>query len=150
MEKLFSDEEAQRIIYLHKKFLTDKVILTTFFDEEFDLISVNNEIRYILTVRNSKHQRLKITIQKREKNTQIPLVRLDTHKKHMNPDGTIIEGNHIHIYKEGYKDSWAYPLPYKHINFSNLSDFKTTFLEFLEFFNIEKIRLVYQSIHSIY
>jgi len=30
---------------------------------------------------------------------------------HRNPDGKEIACPHIHIYKEGYGDKWAYPLP---------------------------------------
>ena len=29
---------------------------------------------------------------------------------HTNPDDQIIGGTHLHIYKEGFDDRWAYPI----------------------------------------
>src|SRR5690554_440807 len=41
----------------------------------------------------------------------ITLLRIDIEgPAHQNPDGTEIPCPHIHIYKEGYDDKWAYPL----------------------------------------
>lgn len=41
----------------------------------------------------------------------VRLIRLEINAPtHMNPDGSIISRNHIHIYKEGYDLSWAYEL----------------------------------------
>lgn len=46
----------------------------------------------------------------RYKNIQ-NLLRVDLEgPDHDNPDGTVVECPHIHIYKEGYGLSWAYPL----------------------------------------
>jgi hypothetical protein len=32
-------------------------------------------------------------------------------QKHRNPDSAVISGSHIHLYREGYDDRWAFPLP---------------------------------------
>lgn len=41
----------------------------------------------------------------------IPLLRLDIDSApHLNPDGSKASRNHLHIYKEGYGDTWAYDL----------------------------------------
>lgn len=72
----------------------------------------------------------------------IALIRLDLDesKPHQNPDGTVIKGPHIHIYKEGYGDRWAYllremsPCP-----FSNTSNLLTAFIEFCSYCNINSI-----------
>ena len=41
----------------------------------------------------------------------IVLVRLDIDgSPHTNPDGIILAGTHIHLYREGYEAKWAYPL----------------------------------------
>ena len=43
--------------------------------------------------------------------TNITLLRLDIDTKpHRNPDGKKINGTHLHVYREGYGDSWAYEL----------------------------------------
>ena len=53
----------------------------------------------------------KITFQERVR-TVVCLVRVDLDAApHCNPDGKVLpEGAHIHIYKEGYEATWAYPL----------------------------------------
>lgn len=82
--------------------------------------------------------------------TSIPLIRLDIDTKpHKNPDGKIIGGNHIHIYKEGYDLGWAYPLNHEILNqvnpnfditlFDDLISHTNTFLNFCMFCNITKI-----------
>ncbi|MCT8554029.1 hypothetical protein KZ463_09410 [Glaesserella parasuis] len=53
----------------------------------------------------------KITFQTRARKA-IVLVRLDIEgPPHRNPDGEEITCPHIHLYREGYGDKWAYPLP---------------------------------------
>ncbi|MDD2173711.1 hypothetical protein N5916_00050 [Glaesserella parasuis] len=53
----------------------------------------------------------KITFQTRARKAVV-LVRLDIEgPPHRNPDGEEITCPHIHLYREGYGDKWAYPLP---------------------------------------
>ena len=53
----------------------------------------------------------KITFQTRARKAVV-LVRLDIDgPPHRNPDGEEIGCPHIHLYREGYGDKWAYPLP---------------------------------------
>jgi len=63
------------------------------------------------------------------------LVRLDINSApHTNPDGKKVGNSHIHIYREGFEDKWAYPIdPEK---FHNLSDMGCTFTEFCQYCNI--------------
>lgn len=70
------------------------------------------------------------------------LVRLDLDetRKHANPDGTMVVGPHIHIYKEGYALRWAYALDtIDACPFTNISDLTTTFAEFCKYCNIKEI-----------
>ena len=42
----------------------------------------------------------------------IPLLRLDLDgRPHRNPDGQDVGRTHLHVYREGYGDAWAYALP---------------------------------------
>jgi hypothetical protein len=41
----------------------------------------------------------------------VVLVRLDFHSPHRNPDDTEVGIPHLHIYKEGFGDKWAYEVP---------------------------------------
>lgn len=72
----------------------------------------------------------------------IPLVRLDVDgPPHLNPNGETIEGTHIHIYREGFGDRWAYPIHSKD-NFSDLSDPFITLEDSMRYCNIEEIPLI--------
>lgn len=70
----------------------------------------------------------------------IPLVRLciDSDQVHENPDGKIIRGSHIHMYKEGHFDKFAYPL--SEYGFTN-ENIIPVLEQFFEICNIEKIRI---------
>lgn len=55
----------------------------------------------------------------------VRLLRLDSNGRvHSNPDDSLVDGTHLHIYKEGSHDQWAYPLP-ENI-FSEFEDAATT------------------------
>lgn len=78
------------------------------------------------------------------------LLRIDTkdNTPHQNPDGTLIAPlqPHIHIYKEGYRDKYAYPLPK---DFSDAENIMTLFIEFLTYstiLNADKVQLVEQEV----
>ena len=67
----------------------------------------------------------------------IPLIRVDIDAApHTNPDGSVIQGNHIHIYKKGHGDKWAYELPSE--EFADANDMKKTLLDFFRYCNIVK------------
>ena len=57
---------------------------------------------------------------------------------HKNPDGKIIKGAHIHIYKEGYGDKFAYPITDFGINRTNYT-IKKMFTILLKFCNFVEI-----------
>jgi len=78
------------------------------------------------------------------------LIRIDTkdNTPHRNPDGTVISPlqPHIHIYREGYHDKFAYPLPN---GFSDANNIMGLFLEFLSYstiLNTDKVKLVEQEV----
>lgn len=65
------------------------------------------------------------------------LLRLDINgPAHTNPDGNEISCPHIHIYKEGYGDKWAYALPE---SFTDPDNIVKTFKEFLEYTHVVEI-----------
>jgi hypothetical protein len=65
----------------------------------------------------------------------IVLVRLDFGgRPHRNPDDQELPCPHLHIYKEGYGDKWAIPIPVD--QFSRLSDLHGTLEDFMQFCNI--------------
>lgn len=51
-------------------------------------------------------------------------------RKHRNPDGTVIGGTHLHIYREGFSDSYAIPIDI------TSPDFADNLMFFLKEFNV--------------
>ena len=71
-------------------------------------------------------------------NGNVMLVRVDTQDAtpHANPDKKIViqpHQPHIHIYREGYGDKFAYPLPNA---FRNAEDISSLFMDFLSYSRI--------------
>ncbi len=88
---------------------------------------------FILDVRRGKMALKKNTFQARVK-TEIILIRLDTGgPPHRNPDKKEIFSPHLHQYRDGFDDRWAYPLPR---NFTDPDDFWLTLEQFMEYCNI--------------
>ena len=91
--------------------------------------------------------RTKVTYQTRARQI-IVLARLDFGPDHRNPDGNIVGSPHLHVYREGYGDKWAYKLDDKlkdKIGFDipvDSADAKNWFDSFLDFCKIEKRSIV--------
>lgn len=97
--------------------------------------SLDNKEKFEVTINQSKIKIAKVTYQELYSDKTI-LFRVDTSgPRHFNPDGTFVEGPHIHIYREGYDDKWAYPLE-EYID-TNPSDMIVLFIDFLSYVNIE-------------
>ncbi|WPX08072.1 DUF6978 family protein [Anaerocellum danielii] len=108
-----------------------------------NVICVDNNSEKILIDINRKGtlKLTRCTYHKRYQ-TNITLIRLDIDTKpHRNPDGTKVGPTHIHIYKEGYGDKWAYPLD-EFDCFSNTDDLVQAFIDFCKFCNIKEIPIV--------
>jgi hypothetical protein len=75
------------------------------------LISKDKKESFWLDVRRGRIDLLKGTYQNRARQVVV-LVRLDFGgSAHRNPDDSEIESPHLHLYREGYGDKWAFPLP---------------------------------------
>ena len=71
---------------------------------------VARHTEYLMDINRKLCTLTRITYQNRVQKT-VTLLRLDIDTKlHKNPDGKIIGGTHLHIYKEGYDTAWAYEL----------------------------------------
>ena len=67
----------------------------------------------------------------------IVLVRLDTSgRPHRNPDDRQIGSPHLHLYREGFGDQWAFPVPVD--RFGDLGDPQQTLKDFMQFCNVVK------------
>ena len=76
----------------------------------------------------------KVKVQNRARQVVV-LARLDlAGPPHRNPDGEEFSCPHLHVYREGYGDKWAFALPIA--QFTDPNDIWTTYQEFLQYCNI--------------
>jgi len=100
------------------------------------LRSPDRREQFILDVQRGRIDLLKVTHQNRAR-AVVVLVRLDLGgAPHRNPDGQEIPCPHLHIYREGFGDKWAAPIPAD--KFSNPADLWGTLHEFMSYCNITK------------
>ncbi len=131
-----SQFEADRLIKIEKRPETNEVYefpdlggATT-----IPMVSTNLRENFIIDISRGRINLLKGTNQLRAHQV-IVLVRLDfSGPPHRNPDGEEIPCPHIHIYKEGYGDKWAYSLPEG--IFADLSDGMQTIQDFMQYCNV--------------
>ena len=98
------------------------------------LVSVDEREQFFLDLRRSRIDLAKGSYQNRGRRV-MPLIRLCFGgPPHDNPDGVEIKSPHLHVYREGYGDKWAFPVPGD--RFVNLSDQWQTFHDFMGFCNI--------------
>ncbi len=77
----------------------------------------------------------KYTLNSRYRQTII-LLRYDNGGRHTNPDGTLFEGPHVHIYREGYNDKFAFPI--SEIDVSNSDSMEVVVKKIMQFCNIKR------------
>lgn len=76
----------------------------------------------------------KVNLQARGRNVVV-LVRLDVDgAPHTNPDGQGISKTHLHVYREGFEDKWAFPP--NSAEFAHTTDLARTLRDFCRYSNI--------------
>lgn len=96
--------------------------------------SVDGGERFYLDVYRGRIALKKATHNMRVR-TAIPLLRLDLNASpHRNPDGERVGRTHLHVYREGYGDAWAYEVPDD--AFGDLDDLLRTLNDFMRYSNI--------------
>ena len=98
------------------------------------LISPDKRENFMLDVTRNGIKLTKATYQNRARQSVI-LMRLDLDgPPHRNPDGEEILCPHLHIYREGYGDKWAYPA--SPTQYPNTQDLFATFEAFMRNCNV--------------
>lgn len=99
-----------------------------------ELLSSDKRERFHLDINRSYVSLSKLTLQTRGRSV-IVLARLDLDgAPHRNPNGEELPCPHLHLYKEGYGDKWAIPVPTEH--FKNLLDRWQTLHDFMVYCQI--------------
>lgn len=98
------------------------------------LHSADKHEHFLLDLSRGRIDLLKVKMQNRARQVVV-LVRLDLgDAPHRNPDDTEVPAPHLHVYREGYGDKWAIPVPTA--SFRNTSELRTTLDDFLRFCNV--------------
>ncbi len=113
---------------------------------QIPLISGNRRENFLMDLSRSRIDLLKGTYQNRARQV-VALIRLDFGgAPHRNPDDQEIASPHLHIYREGFGDKWAIPLPED--AFSNPADRWLTLTEFMRFCNITQVPNIQRELFS--
>lgn len=136
-EQELTQSEADALLVLEKVALSSEQV--NFPDQGGVLIlpltSTDGRQQFLLDVRKARIDLVKGTYQNRARQTVI-LARLDIGgPPHRNPDGEEIPCPHLHIYREGFGDKWATPLP---VEFTNPGDLWQSLEDFMNFINVRQ------------
>ncbi len=100
------------------------------------LISTDQRELFSLDLARGRINLAKRKYQNRDRKVVV-LVRLDVGgRPHRNPDGKQIVSSHLHQYREGFGDKWAFPVPPSRL--ADLNDSWQTLADFMRFCNIVK------------
>jgi hypothetical protein len=98
------------------------------------LTSIDRRENFMLDVTRGQIKLTKATYQNRAR-AAIILMRLDLDgPPHRNPDGEEIPCPHLHVYREGFGDKWAFPAPAE--RYTNTLDLFLTCYAFMQHCNI--------------
>lgn len=98
------------------------------------LTSQDKREEFIIDIYRGRIDLLKGTYQNRARQV-IVLVRVDFGgAPHRNPNGEEVPCPHLHLYREGFGDKWAMPLPVD--KFPNIDDLWQTLEDFMTFCNV--------------
>jgi len=136
-DSMLTQAEADQLIAMSKHFLQppSTISIPPGTDDTYELAGPSDRERFHLDVWRGTLRLSKLKFQNRVR-TAIVLVRLDVNgAPHTNLDGSFLSGTHIHLFREGYEDRWAYLLDQE--LFSRLSDPESTFQDFCTYCKIE-------------
>jgi hypothetical protein len=98
------------------------------------LRSPDRRENFLLDLSRGRIDLRKVKLQNRGRQVVV-LVRLDLGgAPHRNPDGEEVPAPHLHLYREGYGDKWAFPIPAD--RFRNPVDVWTAYGNFLLYCNV--------------
>ncbi|MEI7458241.1 MAG: hypothetical protein WCK15_02470 [Pirellula sp.] len=98
------------------------------------LLSEDGRENFFLDIHSGRLRLTKVTYQTRGKQVVV-LVRLDVDgPPHRNPDGEEHPCPHLHLFREGFGDKWAIPVPQD--KFTNLESHWQTLQDFMDYCSI--------------
>lgn len=137
MDRALTQSEANALIAMEKHCVDQGEVSLPSLGRRLvlDLKSPDGREKFFLDLSRGRLNVTKCTFQNRARSTII-LVRVDIDGgDHYNPDGERVPCPHIHLYREGYGDKWAEPLP---SIFGNPGNLLATVFDFFAFCNVTK------------
>lgn len=131
-----SQQEADLLLAMEKRSLvTDDVPWPSLGGKAVvPLSSLDGREEFMLDVTKTSIKLSKLMLQHRARTTVI-LARLEIDgAPHRNPDDGEMPCPHIHLYREGFGDKWAYPVPSEH--FRDLSNHMIAVEDFMRYCHI--------------
>jgi len=106
-----------------------------------DVVSNKTKDQFIVTVNRKTYRISKCSYQERHATGEV-LLRLDIDAGiHSNPDDTLVPSPHLHIYREGFGDRWAIPLPEDFSVTDELDEWLIQFLGYCRIVNADALAL---------
>ncbi|HEX21450.1 MAG TPA: hypothetical protein ENH19_02205, partial [Actinobacteria bacterium] len=135
---MLTQAEAETLIAMEKTFIHPATIsIPPGTDQTHELIGSDKRELFLFDLWRGIFRLSKLRYQTRGRKI-IVLVRLDVNAApHSNPDGNKIVGTHIHRYREGYEDKWAFPIEYE--EFSDPSDIQQILDDFYRYCNVKNV-----------
>lgn len=133
---MLTQEEAGEYIAERKRFAEQTEIpIPPGVKSVYDLIGTDGNNVYLLDVHRGVLKLSRVMLQNRVRVAMV-LMRVDLNgRPHTNPDQQVLNGSHIHLYREGYEDKWAKPLDPS--VFQDENDISQVFRDFCSFCNID-------------
>lgn len=131
-----SQTEADVLIAMEKRRVDKNQWNYPAFGEQvtIPLVSTDGREAFLLDLHRARINLTKGTYQNRSRQVVV-LVRLDFGgAPHRNPDGEEIGSSHLHLYREGFGDKWAFPVPSD--RFSDVENSWQTLQDFMRFCHI--------------
>jgi hypothetical protein len=138
MSFALSQDEADSLLRLEKHRTDDNRVRLpdTGGSVSAPLVSADGSEMFYLDIGRDRINLRKGKFQNRARTT-IVLVRVDIGGAgHRNPDDTEVPCPHIHLYREGAGDRWAYPISAK--QFADTTDHWQTLLDFMRYCNVTR------------
>ena len=138
MSVALSQAEADSLLRLEKHRINDNRVRLpdTGGNVTAPLVSVDGAETFYLDISRGQINLTKGKFQNRARTT-IVLARVDIGgAAHRNPDDTEVPCPHIHLYREGFGDRWAFPVSVE--QFADTTDHWQTLLDFLRYCNVTR------------
>lgn len=110
---MLSQEAADYLARIAKEITSANVLVipTTGTQADWEATSITGREHFYLHMRRGRKVVTQQTLQERFESNEI-LLRLDIDgPTHSNPDGTVVPTPHLHVYRAGFDDKWAFHVP---------------------------------------